>query len=290
MSKNIIGEVIEQRLLKLPKPRLRVIAISSGAMPDRKGFKSKEDLVRAILKKNAFNDIRGVINKGSVVERNLLRQKLQKRRFAHKPNAREEFQYRLWQTIKETSIVERNKVKVLVEFLRDKEVTSYKQLIEVIKNPEIAVVKRANICWFVSRIEPDRGQSCLIKLLNAPEAEIRSAAAIELRAYSHPKVIKKLIQALKDSEEMVKLAAIDTLGHLEATEAVEALISILLNKKESCVVSIAAAIALARLKEESAISPLREVLVEAESMELVFWINYALEEIDRKLDIDGTGL
>ena len=68
--------------------------------------------------------------------------------------------------------------------------------------------------------------SPLVQFLRAPEAELRTYAALSLGERGDPRAIPELIAALEDSDANVRYHAIEALGKLRASEAVNALLAI----------------------------------------------------------------
>jgi len=66
----------------------------------------------------------------------------------------------------------------------------------------------------------------LIEFLQAPEADLRTYAALALGERRHPRAIPALIAALEDPDANVRYHAIEALGKLRASEAVDILMDI----------------------------------------------------------------
>jgi HEAT repeat protein/DNA-binding NarL/FixJ family response regulator len=93
-----------------------------------------------------------------------------------------------------------------------------------------------------------------IQALKDPEAEVRLAAVGALRRIKDSRAVIPLVASLDDAEVEVRLAAIQALGWLQDARAIEPLLGLLRSPDESN--RWAAGFALGRLKAEQAIEPL----------------------------------
>jgi len=81
----------------------------------------------------------------------------------------------------------------------------------------IAVVK------MLSNFPGDKVIQALLSGLEDPDPRVRYEVCKQLKSFNHPQVIQGLIKSLRDSSGMVQLAAIESLCHVRAVEAVEPL-------------------------------------------------------------------
>ena len=80
------------------------------------------------------------------------------------------------------------------------------------------------------------------------------------------KAVDKLINMLYDEWVNVRIYAVTSLGKLNDTKAVPALIDVMKNRSENELVRAGAAAALGVLRDQRALLPLRELIMEADEL------------------------
>jgi HEAT repeat protein len=72
----------------------------------------------------------------------------------------------------------------------------------------------------LSNFPADRVIEPLLGKLEDPDPRVRYEVCKQLRSFNHPQVVQGLLKCLQDPSGMVQLAAIETLCHLKAVEAI----------------------------------------------------------------------
>ena len=106
----------------------------------------------------------------------------------------------------------------------------------------------------------------LIESLDHEKVNVRCDATRALGEIGNKKAVDKVIRMLYDEWVNVRIYAVTSLGKLNDTKAVPALIDVMKNRNENELVRAGAAAALGVLRDQRALLPLRELIMEAEEL------------------------
>ena len=98
------------------------------------------------------------------------------------------------------------------------------------------------------------------------KVNVRCDATRALGEIGNPKCVDKIIGMLNDEWVNVRIYAVTSLGKLNDKKAVPALIEVMKNEKENDLVRAGAAAALGVLRDQRALLPLRELIINAEEL------------------------
>jgi HEAT repeat protein len=82
---------------------------------------------------------------------------------------------------------------------------------------------RVMVVKAIARFPGNQTVEVLLSQLKDPDPRVRYEICKQLKNFNHPRVIPRLIECLQDRSGMVQLAAIETLCHFKAAEALEPL-------------------------------------------------------------------
>ena len=102
--------------------------------------------------------------------------------------------------------------------------------------------------------------------LDHEKVNVRCDATRALGEIGNKKCVDKIINMLYDEWVNVRIYAVTSLGKLNDTKAVPALIEVMKNRSENDLVRAGAAAALGVLRDQRALLPLRELIMEAEEL------------------------
>ncbi len=108
--------------------------------------------------------------------------------------------------------------------------------------------------------------NALIESTQHKKVNVRCDATRALGELGDTKAVKPVIKMLKDEWVNVRIYAVTSLGKLGDTEAVPALIEVLKNEEENELVRAGAAAALGVLRDQKALLPLRELIMQADEL------------------------
>ena len=106
----------------------------------------------------------------------------------------------------------------------------------------------------------------MIASLDHEKVNVRCDATRALGEIGNKKAVDKLINMLYDEWVNVRIYAVTSLGKLNDTKAVPALIDVMKNRSENELVRAGAAAALGVLRDQRALLPLRELIMEADEL------------------------
>ena len=112
----------------------------------------------------------------------------------------------------------------------------------------------------------DVATDALIASLDHEKVNVRCDATRALGEIGNKKAVDKVINMLYDEWVNVRIYAVTSLGKLNDTKAVPALIDVMKNRSENELVRAGAAAALGVLRDQRALLPLRELIMEAEEL------------------------
>ncbi|MBQ8668982.1 HEAT repeat domain-containing protein, partial [bacterium] len=112
----------------------------------------------------------------------------------------------------------------------------------------------------------DVATDALIESLDHEKVNVRCDATRALGEIGNKKAVDKIINMLYDEWVNVRIYAVTSLGKLNDTKAVPALIDVMRNRSENELVRAGAAAALGVLRDQRALMPLRELIMEAEEL------------------------
>ena len=112
----------------------------------------------------------------------------------------------------------------------------------------------------------DVATDALIASLDHEKVNVRCDATRALGEIGNKKAVDKVINMLYDEWVNVRIYAVTSLGKLNDTKAVPALIDVMKNREENELVRAGAAAALGVLRDQRALLPLRELIMEAEEL------------------------
>ncbi|MGN0005400.1 MAG: HEAT repeat domain-containing protein, partial [Candidatus Gastranaerophilaceae bacterium] len=112
----------------------------------------------------------------------------------------------------------------------------------------------------------DVATDALMGILDSEKINVRCDATRALGEIGNKKAVEKIIEILKDEWVNVRIYAVTSLGKLNDRRAVPALIEVMKNKEENDLVRAGAAAALGVLKDQRALIPLRQLIMEAEEL------------------------
>ena len=112
----------------------------------------------------------------------------------------------------------------------------------------------------------DVATDALIESLDHEKVNVRCDATRALGEIGNKKAVEKIIKMLKDEWVNVRIYAVTSLGKLNDTKAVPALIEVMKNTQENDLVRAGAAAALGVLRDQRALMPLRELIMQAEEL------------------------
>ena len=137
-------------------------------------------------------------------------------------------------------------------------------LIDVLKND-----KNGSVCITATDALIEIGDvatDALIKSLDHEKVNVRCDATRALGEIGNKKCVDKIINMLYDEWVNVRIYAVTSLGKLNDKKAVPALIDVMKNRSENDLVRAGAAAALGVLRDQRALLPLRELIMEAEEL------------------------
>lgn len=156
---------------------------------------------------------------------------------------------------------------------------SYDAWLALLQSRDESTDVRATVCWALARFQDERVLPSLLEALKNSDAVLRGEAARALGTLGSPQAFEPLLKAAhEDANVEVRQAAIYALNLLGDERAVEPLIALLTDRKEDEKVRGMAAEALAHQMDRRAISPLIDALRDA-SVEVRFWAAFALGEL-----------
>ena len=106
----------------------------------------------------------------------------------------------------------------------------------------------------------------LMTILHHEKVNVRCDATRALGEIGAKKAVDEIITMLYDEWVNVRIYAVTSLGKLNDTKAVPALIEVMKNRSENDLVRAGAAAALGVLRDQRALLPLRELIMEAEEL------------------------
>ena len=106
----------------------------------------------------------------------------------------------------------------------------------------------------------------MIGSLDHEKVNVRCDATRALGEIGDKKAVDHIIKMLYDEWVNVRIYAVTSLGKLNDTKAVPALIDVMKNRTENELVRAGAAAALGVLRDQRALLPLRELIMEAEEL------------------------
>lgn len=112
----------------------------------------------------------------------------------------------------------------------------------------------------------DVATDALMESLDHEKVNVRCDATRALGEIGNKKAVDKLITMLYDEWVNVRIYAVTSLGKLNDAKAVPALIDVMKNRSENELVRAGAAAALGVLRDQQALLPLRELIMEAEEL------------------------
>ena len=112
----------------------------------------------------------------------------------------------------------------------------------------------------------DVATDALIESLDHEKVNVRCDATRALGEIGNKKAVDKVIGMLYDEWVNVRIYAVTSLGKLNDVKAVPALIDVMKNREENELVRAGAAAALGVLRDQRALLPLRELIMEAEEL------------------------
>ena len=112
----------------------------------------------------------------------------------------------------------------------------------------------------------DVATDALMESLDHEKVNVRCDATRALGEIGNKKAVDKVINMLYDEWVNVRIYAVTSLGKLNDTKAVPALIDVMKNRNENELVRAGAAAALGVLRDQRALLPLRELIMEAEEL------------------------
>ena len=112
----------------------------------------------------------------------------------------------------------------------------------------------------------DVATDALIASLDHEKVNVRCDATRALGEIGNKKAVDKVINMLYDEWVNVRIYAVTSLGKLNDPKAVPALIDVMKNRNENELVRAGAAAALGVLRDQRALLPLRELIMEAEEL------------------------
>ena len=112
----------------------------------------------------------------------------------------------------------------------------------------------------------DVATDALMNSLDHEKVNVRCDATRALGEIGNKKCVDKIINMLYDEWVNVRIYAVTSLGKLNDRKAVPALIDVMKNRSENDLVRAGAAAALGVLRDQRALLPLRELIMEAEEL------------------------
>ncbi|HLZ63990.1 MAG TPA: HEAT repeat domain-containing protein [Ktedonosporobacter sp.] len=160
-------------------------------------------------------------------------------------------------------------------------VSSHDDLLKVIQDPIASTDIRCTACWIAGRLGDPQAVTALLVALGDEQLTIRVQAAISLSELQSKESIPCLLSTmLNDPDREVRTAAAYAFGFFDDRDerVVQALISVLDNKRESPAVRGQAAEALGNRGERQAMLPLLAALDDT-PVEVRFWATFALGQL-----------
>ena len=112
----------------------------------------------------------------------------------------------------------------------------------------------------------DSATDALIESLHNEKINVRCDITRALGEIGNKKAVPYIIEMLKDEWVNVRIYAVTSLGKLSDKSSVPALIEVMQNKSENDLVRAGAAAALGVLRDQRALLPLRQLIMEAEEL------------------------
>ncbi|UKI41104.1 MAG: HEAT repeat domain-containing protein [Candidatus Melainabacteria bacterium] len=112
----------------------------------------------------------------------------------------------------------------------------------------------------------DIATDALIESLHNEKINVRCDITRALGEIGNKKAVPYIIEMLKDEWVNVRIYAVTSLGKLSDKSSVPALIEVMQNKSENDLVRAGAAAALGVLRDQRALLPLRQLIMEAEEL------------------------
>jgi HEAT repeat protein len=145
-------------------------------------------------------------------------------------------------------------------------ISSRTALVTMLTNPQASPELLEAICWVMGRQSNSRGFRTAIKrTLKHKQPHVRIAAAMSLGLLSAKSAVPTLLTlAIKDTEQIVRKAAIHALGEIDDRRAISILGQLLLDKREDVSVRCSAAESLGYLQNPNSLDQLLTALNAAE--------------------------